>query len=210
MFVLYPDADCQMPPRAVYRAMGRGGWHHGFGRFSHNGPGGLGGHGFRASRIFSSADLQLLLLLLLQEKPRHGYELIREIDERSKGFYVPSPGVIYPALSYLEEIGYATVATEGAKKLYSITDEGRSHLKDNHESTDVMMAELVRVGERMARARRRFVEDDGQAEDEGAAYSSLRAARRNLRDAVAEALSRPELPRIVEILNRAAKDVRGG
>jgi DNA-binding PadR family transcriptional regulator len=208
MFIFYPDADCRMHP-AMYRTMGRGGWRHGFGRFGRGGPDGLGGQGFRANRIFSSADLQLLLLMLLWEKPRHGYEIIKALEERSKGFYVPSPGVIYPALSYLEEIGYATVTTEGAKKLYSITEEGRAHLADNHESADVMMAELVRVGDRMARARQRFAEDD-PAEAEGAAYSSLRAARRNLRAAIGEKLSREDLARIVEILNRAAKDIRGG
>ncbi|MES2909962.1 MAG: PadR family transcriptional regulator, partial [Pseudomonadota bacterium] len=84
--------------------------------------GGRGGMG--PGRKLGSADLQLLILALLAEKPRHGYEIIKALDERSNGFYSPSPGMVYPALTYLEEIGYATVAAEGAKKLYSITETG--------------------------------------------------------------------------------------
>ena len=198
--------------RAMYRFMRRAAHGH-FGHFGHHGRGGdgLGGRGFRASRLLNSTDLQLLVLTLLWEKPRHGYEIIKALEERTNGFYVPSPGVIYPALSYLEEIGYTTMAAEGTKKLYSITEEGRQHLAANHESADVMMAELVRVGERMAQARQRFAEDDPSA-GEDAAYSSMRAARRNLRAALEETAraAGEELRRIVEILNRAAKDIRGG
>ena len=82
-------------------------------------------------RKLASADLQLLILELLAEKPRHGYEIIKALDERSKGFYAPSPGMVYPALTYLEEIGHATVETEGARKLYHITELGRAHLEEH-------------------------------------------------------------------------------
>ena len=69
----------------------------------------MGGRAFGMGRKLASVDLQLLILGLLAEKPRHGYEIIKALDERSKGFYVPSPGMVYPALTYLEEIGHATV-----------------------------------------------------------------------------------------------------
>src|SRR6201986_4048511 len=103
---------------------------HGFGRFGRGfmEGGGLGGRGFGMGRKLASADLQLLILKLLDEKPRYGYEIIKELDERSKGFYVPSPGMVYPALTYLEEIGHATVAADGARKLYNITEAGQEHL----------------------------------------------------------------------------------
>jgi Transcriptional regulator PadR-like family len=64
----------------------------------------LGGHGFGMGRKLASVDLQLLILGLLADRPRHGYEIIKALDERSKGFYAPSPGMVYPALTYLEEI----------------------------------------------------------------------------------------------------------
>src|SRR5208282_842328 len=94
------------------------GRHHGgrgFGGFvaGFTGGRGLGGGSFRTGRKLSSADLQLIILALLAEKPSHGYELIKSLEERSSGFYSPSPGMVYPALSYLEEIGHASVEPEG-------------------------------------------------------------------------------------------------
>jgi DNA-binding PadR family transcriptional regulator len=201
---------CSEAERGMYRLMRRAARQR-FGGFGPHWGGGAGRHGgFRANRLLNSADLQLLVLLLLREQPRHGYEIIKALEERTSGFYVPSPGVIYPALSYLEEIGYATVTPEGAKKLYSITEEGRKYLADNQDSADVMMAELVRVGERMARARQHFA-DDEPAAGEDAAYSGMRAARRNLRAALEESAgaSGEEIRRIVEILNHAAREIRG-
>ncbi len=88
--------------------------------------GGMGGRAFGMGRKLASVDLQLLILRLLAEKPRHGYEIIKALDERSKGFYVPSPGMVYPALTYLEEIGHATVEADGTRKLYHITEAGKA------------------------------------------------------------------------------------
>ena len=92
----------------------RGGGPFGGGPFG-GGPGGFGGEGdgFPRGRRFTSDDLQLLLLALLAERPSHGYELIRALDARSNGFYSPSPGMVYPALTYLEEVGHVTVEVEG-------------------------------------------------------------------------------------------------
>src|ERR1700722_19474753 len=104
--------------------------HWNFGGRGHRGPfggrhgflghfGGLmggGGRGFRAARMLASGDLQLIVLELLKEKPRHGYDIIKELEERSSGIYTPSPGVVYPALTYLEEMSYAASEAEGNKK----------------------------------------------------------------------------------------------
>src|SRR5271155_2192626 len=118
-------------PSFSYHAIGH---HRGGGRSGH-GRGGFGhrfmGGGPPGARRLGAADLQLVLLALLAEQPAHGYELIRVLEERSGGFYTPSPGVIYPALTYLEEIGYATFESEGAKKLYQITEAGRRYLEEN-------------------------------------------------------------------------------
>src|SRR5271156_4201549 len=101
-------------PRQYWMGRQHGG--HGFGhsgRGSHGGFG-RGGGDFRTGRKFTAPDLQLIILAMLADKPSHGYELIKALEERSGGFYTPSPGVIYPALTYLEEIGYATFESEGA------------------------------------------------------------------------------------------------
>ena len=80
----------------------------------------------RAERVFDQGDLRFVILKLISEAPRHGYEIIKEIEEKVGGAYSPSPGVIYPTLTLLEEMGQASVATgDGGKKLYSITDGRR-------------------------------------------------------------------------------------
>lgn len=193
-------------------AMGRHRRHGGFGHGPFGGGGfGMGGRGFRASRMIGSAELQLLILALLAEKPRHGYELIKALEEHSHGFYSPSPGVIYPALTYLEEIGHATVEAEGAKKLYRITAEGEAFLAARRAEVDAMLAQLARVGERMARARQFFAwgEDvDDAPADESA---SLRSVRHALKQMLYEKAEAPpeEQRRVIDILVRALKEIRG-
>src|SRR5271168_1896492 len=98
------------------------------GRF---GAGFTGGPGMRGSKMLASGDLQLVILALLSEKPRHGYELIKPGHEHSSGIYTPSPGMVYPALTYLEDTGFAASEAEGTKKLYHITEAGAEHLKAN-------------------------------------------------------------------------------
>ena len=145
------------------------GRHHGGRGFGHFGKGfmdggDMGGRAFGMGRKLASPDLQLLLLGLLAEKPSHGYEIIKALDERSKGFYIPSPGMVYPALTYLEKIGHATVAVDGTRKLYSITDSGKEHLANNQSAADAMFAQFARVGERMDRVRRAINADAGGEE----------------------------------------------
>jgi DNA-binding PadR family transcriptional regulator len=82
----------------------------------------------RRESSFQKGDLKYILLDLLKDKPRHGYEVIRELEEQSYGFYKPSPGVIYPTLQMLEEMGYTTSSEQEGKKVYSITEEGLKFL----------------------------------------------------------------------------------
>src|SRR5882724_12743628 len=127
-----------------HRFMGRHRGHHGFGPFGRGfmEGGGMGGRGFGMGRKLASGDLQLLILKLLDEKSRYGYEIIKELDERSKGFYVPSPGMVYPALTYLDEIGHATVAADGSRKLYHITDAGKLYLDEHRATVDSLITQF--------------------------------------------------------------------
>jgi DNA-binding PadR family transcriptional regulator len=151
----------------------------------------------------------LLILALLAEQARHGYELIKEIEQRSGGWYVPSPGMVYPALSYLEDAGYASVEAAGAKKLYTISVAGLAWLDEHQTAVQALWAQLARFGERMGRMREdaRFAQE---VAPEGRAQ--LHAALDELRDALrARSGGTPEqLARLVEIVRRAAAAVRGG
>ena len=94
---------------------------------------------FRSSRRWSSfqkGDLKYIILDLLKDKPRHGYDIIRELEELSYGFYKPSPGVIYPTLQMLEEMGYASSTEQDGKKVYSITEEGLKFLENQSNIAD--------------------------------------------------------------------------
>jgi len=191
---------------------------HGFGRFGAGfmEDGGPGGRGMGMGRKLASGDLQLLILALLAEKPRHGYEIIKALEERSKGFYTPSPGMVYPALTYLEEIAYATVEADGARKLYRITDSGQAQLAQNRAVVDSMFAQFDRVGEKMERLRRAFSADaagDAEGEEVSAGQrgsSEILRARRELKIALSAAADSPEEQRrIAEILRRAAVQIRG-
>ena len=113
---------------------------HGYG---HWGRGERGERGERGGRVFESGDLRFVLLALIAEKPSHGYELIKAIEEKLGGGYSPSPGVVYPTLTLLEEMGYATIeAQDGGKKLYSITDAGREFLGENRRIVDGLFSRM--------------------------------------------------------------------
>jgi DNA-binding PadR family transcriptional regulator len=94
-------------------------------------------------RFFAHGDLRLVILRLIAEKPRHGYEIIKEIEERVAGAYSPSPGVIYPTLTLLEELGYVAVSPgEGARKLHEITEAGQAFLTANRPAVDALFARM--------------------------------------------------------------------
>lgn len=113
-----------------------------FGR--HHRGGGRGGLG----RFFAHGDLRLVILHLIAEKPRHGYEIIKAIEERVGGAYSPSPGVIYPTLTLLEELGYVSVgsAAEGGRKLHEVTEQGRAFLEANRATLDGLLARMDEAG----------------------------------------------------------------
>jgi DNA-binding PadR family transcriptional regulator len=126
----------------------------GFGRPGHGWEGHAGdGHGGRSRRrVFDSGELRLVLLKLIADEPRHGYELIRAIEELTGGRYVPSPGMIYPTLTMLDEMGHvAEIKSDGARKAFAVTADGTAHLVERKAEVDALfarLAELANVQER--------------------------------------------------------------
>lgn len=119
------------------------------------GLGGFGrGFGGGRERFFDSGQLRLVILQLIAEKPSYGYEIIKAIEERLSGGYAPSPGVIYPTLTLLEEEGLATVSsTEGSKRLYAATEDGKAHLKENQAVLKMILGRMQAAGKAFGRGR---------------------------------------------------------
>jgi DNA-binding PadR family transcriptional regulator len=165
------------------------GWFGG-GRRGRGGP-------FRGGRMFEQGDLKYVILQLLEEKPRHGYEIIKALEERFGGSYSPSAGTVYPTLTLLEDLGYARVnVEESGKKIYSITDEGRAYLSTNRSAVDDIFDRIGELGaaflsDAMMEVNRAF-KDVGQA--------TYRGAPRIFRDKEAVA-------KIKAALERAAKEI---
>jgi len=101
-------------------------------------------HGGRR-RLFDYGDLRFILLRMITDKPAHGYDLIKALEERMGGGYSPSPGVIYPTLTLLEEQGYASVTAGGGKKLYRATPEGVAYLEANQTVIDTIEARIEAI-----------------------------------------------------------------
>ena len=176
------------------------------------------------NRQVSGEDLRLLILHLLAGAPRHGYDLIKAIEELSQGAYSPSPGVVYPALTFLEEGGLASGSAEGNRKIFSITDSGRKHVAENREELDRLLLLFERIGRRqqhlreklerkIVRIRRHLGEDVSEEADfdiEGV-IPEVNEARRALKDAIRAAIAGgPEAQRrLAEVLKRAARDLGG-
>lgn len=194
-------------------AAGRRHWRHGGGTGAgrHGGFGDRFGEGgddlMRARRMLAQGDLRLVALALIAEAPRHGYEIIKLLEEKTADWYSPSPGIVYPTLTYLEEAGYVTASTAGSKKLYTITEDGSAYLDSNRDLVDVVLDRLSALGERVKRWRRSA---RGEREERRelpplveAALDHLRATlgKRLQSDAEAEA-------RLVEILVRADADLQ--
>ena len=188
-------------------AIGRHGRRFGRG-FGGSGFHGFGGDGVPAGRKLFADDLQLVILALLEERPAHGYELIRAIEAGSGGFYTPSPGVIYPALTYLQEIGYAEVEAEGARKLYRITQDGMAHLETNRARAEAILDAFGRIGGRMEQVRAAFA---GVDEIDPNAGEELRRARHALKRALIRkrGCNLDEARRIAAILDRATAEILG-
>ena len=123
--------------------------------FGAPGHGGWGGDGDRPRgrrRMFGSGELRLVLLKLIADEPRHGYDLIRAIEEKTGGRYAPSPGVVYPTLTMLQDMGLIEEqAAEGSRKAFAATDEGRKHLDENSEEVEALFARLEEARPREGR-----------------------------------------------------------
>lgn len=173
----------------VMRGHGRG-WRGGFpGEGFGRGPG-------RPERLLEQGDLRWLVLHLIASQPRHGYEVIKAIEDETGGNYAPSPGVIYPTLTFLEETGLVVSETQGSKKLYSLTGEGKAALEENLQAVETIKA---RIGE----ARSRFG---------GPPAPEMRRAMENLRAAIQVRLSKGELTpeslaKITAAIDRAAGEI---
>ena len=161
----------------------------GFGRW-----GGFGGP--RGGRPLGHGDLRLLLLALIGEKPRHGYDLIKAIEERFGGGYAPSPGAVYPTLTMLEEQDLIRAeASDGSKKLFAITSEGETFLKTNEAEVQGIFARIDLAAAAFAR--------HTAPEDVREAWKTLRQAMNLGRTP----WTKEEAARICAILAKAARDV---
>ncbi len=173
------------------------GHRHGFGHGPFRGWRGRGGgFGSREGRVFDGGELRLVILALVAEKPRYGYEIIKALGERVGGDYSPSPGVVYPTLTMLEEMGYASASQDQAgRKLYTLTPEGEKVLAENKAQVDAIFARFGE-GRRQPLRRLRF----GQARDaEPARHVRLRLRGRG---------ATPEqIQAIVDAVDAAAKAI---
>jgi len=175
----------------------RRGHGHGFGRGPFQGwrarGGGFGG---REGRVFDGGELRLVILALIAERPRHGYDIIKELGERVGGDYSPSPGVVYPTLTMLEEMGYASASQDQAgRKLYTLTPEGEKALADNKAQVDAIFA--------------RFGESDDRR---FAGFISVKRAMMNLRATTrlrlrGRAATPEQIQAVVDALDAAAKTI---
>lgn len=214
---MHPNWDFE--GKRAWHFAGRGGGHGGgWGRGGRGGGRGWGGNAFRVGKMLADGDLRIIVLALIAEGPRHGYDVIKAIEERSSGIYSPSPGVIYPTLTYLEEVGYASAATDGNKKVYTITDTGRAHLEENRDLADLVLDGIEKFGRKMAQARAWW---DNQRKDSDTTspprdrdipdvIPEVNDARRELKAAIAEKLevSESDQRRLARILRDAATEIR--
>ena len=182
-----------------------------FHRYSHccaQGEGAIGGGGrlhrhfglFGARRrFFGQGDVRLIILKLIGEKPSHGYEIIKAIEDRLGGAYSPSPGIVYPALTLLEEQGLIRVeTTEGPRKLYAITPDGETELERNRAMAEDIFARIAAISARHG---------GGPAPQIVRAMENLKLALR-LRLAQGP-LGAEQVARIANLLDEAAKSVEG-
>ena len=135
-------------PEGLMAMRGGRGWHGSWGtfHFDFEGGEGRGWRGRRSRRVFESGELRLVLLKLIADEPRHGYDLIRAVEELTGGEYAPSPGVIYPTLTLLQDMGLIEEAAgDGARKPFQITEAGTQHLEENKEEVEELIVRLQRL-----------------------------------------------------------------
>jgi DNA-binding PadR family transcriptional regulator len=156
-----------------------------------------GGPGRGRRRMFAGDELRLVLLKLIEEAPRHGYDLIREIEERTGGAYAPSPGVVYPTLTMLADMGLiAEQASDDAKKVFAITTAGQAHLTEREEDVEALLERLAGIGEMRSRSH----------------GSPVRRAMGNLRTVLQHRLGNGEVSQetlhaVAELIDEAARKI---
>ena len=189
MFGPFPFWNC--PPDG---SRARWGWDAGFMGF---GAEPRGRARWRGGRMFEQGDLRYVILRLLDEKPRHGYEIIKALEERFGGAYSPSPGVVYPTLQLLEDQGFARVrAEEDGKKTYEITDAGRAHLAENRDTVDSIF-------ERVSKLLGHFLDEPMTS-----VHTAFRGVGKATYSRATDAVQNPDvLKRIVSILEKAAAEI---
>jgi len=146
------------------------------------------------SRFFEKGDLKYVILDLVKDKPAHGYEIIRALEDRFHGFYSPSAGSVYPTLQLLEDMGYVTSSEQDGKKVYTITDAGKAFLKEKGETMDKIKAHMHDwCGSGSHEEIREIMHEMGHL-----AKSVARKAHK---------LDKAQLLRIKEIITRAERDI---
>ncbi|MEO6580308.1 MAG: PadR family transcriptional regulator [Sphingomicrobium sp.] len=186
---------------AIFAMGGPGGWGD-FGRnirfeFGPDGPRGAGGGGRGRRRMFEGGELRLVLLKLIADEPRHGYQLIKAIEDMTGGEYAPSPGIVYPTLSMLEDIGYVAEShSPDSKRTFEVTDEGRAHLDENNDEVEKLLGRLAGMDNRGGGEQRPEI---------GRAVGNMMHALKNrvARDGWNDSL----LNEVVDILDEAAKKI---
>jgi len=181
------------------RAM-RGGGREGF--FGQRGFGGRFGDGERAGRgggrrrMFEGGELRLVILLLLESEPRHGYDIIREIETRTGGVYAPSPGIVYPTLTLLEELGQIEArSTEGAKKLFAITEAGAAHLAENRKDAEVALGRLEELRQK------------SEVVDAGPVFRAMSNLKAVLRERLSGQPDKELLFSVADLIDEAARKI---
>lgn len=188
MFMMRSGRGCGH--KGYYAMWSTGGWgRHGGGRH--------GQRGTRSRRVFDSGELRLVLLKLIEEQPRHGYDLIREIEERTGGAYAPSPGVVYPTLTLLEDMDLIEEQkAEGVKRLFAITGDGKTYIENHADEVEALFARLAELGAMRAKT-------DG---------APIRRAMGNLRSVLQNRLTEDDvntdlLHKVTAILDEAAQKI---
>jgi DNA-binding PadR family transcriptional regulator len=169
---------------------GRWGGRRGGGFFGGFGPFGPG------ERFFGRGDLKYVILELLKDQPRHGYDIIRALEARMRGYYRPSPGSVYPTLQMLEDLGYVTSTQHEGKKVYTITDAGRGYLEEQKSTVDDIRDRIAAGWD----AAQRPEVSDLMHEAQQLARALFRQGTRNLQDT-------ERLKRLRDIVARARSEV---
>ena len=187
-------------PAALFAMRGGRGWQGAWGPFNFDfdsdGWGG-GRRSRRARRMFESGELRLVLLKFIADEPRHGYDLIRAIEELTGGEYAPSPGVVYPTLTLLQDMGLIDEAPgEGTRKSFQATDEGRAYLEERSDEVDALFERL----------------DDLKPRSENTAGPAIGRAIKNLMTALGHRLKREGFDEdlfleVAAILDEAAQKI---